>query len=306
MPRIYLTPTELTELPLGIGLSSTLANLNVGVLDKMLARASVRCDHYCQKRLQAPGSTTLTADVATGDTSLTLASTLTLDQDAEQAVLLNPGGATQEIVAVQPGGVTVTNWTIPYPGTVSLATGCTYAHSSGEPVSLLYQEISESGGSSSSDPYTEALSTQAMQLALAHLPPAHTALTRVVFTKAYPIIQVVAIEHAFSFVNQFNAIDLSIESIVPTEGWIRFNVGTVVLREGLMRLTYTAGYQSIPDDIKTACAHFVADELMQLSNPFMATALTLGKRSQRWDVRNGRTPNAEMAMGLLNPYRRKV
>ncbi len=58
MPRIYVTPAEVLESPFGIGQAGALSSLNPGVLDKLLARASQRCDNYAQKRLQAPGTTT--------------------------------------------------------------------------------------------------------------------------------------------------------------------------------------------------------------------------------------------------------
>lgn len=305
MPRLYLTPGELAEMPLGIGLQSSLNQLGAGVLDKLLFRASQRCDSFCQKRLGAPQTTTLAANVSAGATSISVASTLGWDNLAEQAVILNPGGATQETILIQPGGVTITPTAgvvvAPYPGTLTLATGCVYGHSTGETIQGCYMEVTEAGSSSSSDPYTESLQTQAMQLALAHLPPARTALTRVIFLKNYPIISIQNIEHAFSFVNQFNKIDLSIETIVPTEGWYRFNVGTVILREGIMRTTYTGGYQTVPDDIKEACSYFVADEMERMSNPFGAISLTLGKKSQRWEAKG-----ADLAEERLLPYKRTM
>jgi len=307
MPRLYLTPAELQELPLGISpqVQSILSQLGAGVLDKMLFRASQRCDRYCQKRLQAPGQTTLSANASASATSISLASTLTFDDLAEQAVVLNPGGGNQETVLIQPGGVTVTSSMSPYPGTLALASGLQFGHSSGEAVQGVYMEVSEAGSSSTSDPYTESLQTQAMQLALAHLPPARTALTRVVFTKSYPIIKLYNLEHAFSFVNQFNPVDMSVESIVPTEGWIRFNVGLVILREGLMRMTYTAGYQVIPDDIKMATSLYLAEQLVQWVNPFGVNHQSMGKRSLSWDTAKGSTVVKE-AEDILRRYKRTI
>lgn len=307
MPRLYLTPSELSELPLGLSpqVASIISQLGSGVLDKMLFRASQRCDRYCQKRLQAPGTTTLSQNASAGATSISLASTLTFDDLAEQAVILNPGGGSQETVLIQPGGVSVTSFTSPYPGTLALASGLQFGHSSGEAVQGCYMEVSEAGSSSTSDPYTESLQTQAMQLALAHLPPARTALTRVVFTKSYPIIKVYNLEHAFSFTNEFNAVDMTIESIVPTEGWIRFNVGYVILREGLMRMTYTGGYQVIPDDIKIATSYYLADQIAQWVNPFGLAHLSMGKRSQSWDVSKG-SALVDEAEGILQAYKRII
>jgi len=306
--RLYLTPAELNETPLGVGLANQISQLSPGVVDKLLARASQRCDTYCRKRIQAPSSTTLSQNATVGATSISVASTLTLDDLSEQAIIIDPLGV-REIVQIAPGGVTTTSFSSPYPGNITLEyPGLQYNHSSGVTVQFCYKEVTEAGSSSSSDPYTESLQTQAMQLALAHLPPARTALTRTVFLKAYPIQTITQIEHAFSFVNQFNDVDLSIESVVPSEGWIRFNVGTVVLREGLMRITYIGGYNQVPDDIKTACSYYFAEQMAQMSNPYFATVNTMGKRSQRFilDVKTGKSPLVMQAEDLLNHYRRLI
>lgn len=308
MPRIYLTPSELNSTALGLApaVQSLIAQLPSGAVDQLLARASSRCDMYCQKRLQAPASTTLSAPVSAGATSISLASLLTYDNLSELAVIVGVGGGNQETVQVVPGGTNVTAWTSPYPGTVMLKDGLVNGHSSGEVVQLVYREVTEAGSSSSSDPYTEALQTQAMQLALAHLPPARTALTRTVFLKAFPIIKLIDIEHAFSFTNQYNQVDLSIEAIVPAEGWYRFSVATVILREGLMRTTYTGGYQTIPDDIRTACSYYLAEQLSQMTNPFGLQQLTMGKRTQKWNTARPKNFLAEQAEDILKRYKRII
>lgn len=306
MPRIYLTPTELNSTGLGLNpqVQAMIAQLPTGGIDMLLARASQRCDTFCQKRLQASGSTTLLSPVSAGATTISVVSSLTLDDLSEQAVIINPGGGSQETLLINPGEVNVTAWVSPYPATITLHEACSYGHSAGEPINFVYKEVTEAGSSSSSDPYTEVLQTQAMQLALAHLPPARTALTRVFYAKSYPIIHIYDIEHAFSFVNQFNQISLSIESIVPNEGWVRFDVGTVVLREGLMRVTYTGGYSVIPDDIKTACSYYLAEQLMMQVNPFGLQQLTMGKRTQKWSTQRPKNFLAEQAEDILRRYKR--
>jgi hypothetical protein len=281
-----------------------ITQLPEGAIDAALARASQRCDTFCQKRLQAPGNTTLLASVSATATTISVVSSLTLDNLSEQAVIINPGGGNQETLLINPGGVNVTAWVYPYPATLALHEACVYGHSAGEPVSFVYKEVTEAGSSSSSDPYTEALQTQAMQLALAHLPPATTALTRVVFLKSFPIIKLYEIEHAFSFVNQFNMIDLSIESVVHAEGWYRMNVGTVILREGLMRTTYTGGFEVIPDDVKVACSYYLAEQLMMQINPFGLQQLTMGKRTQKWSTMRPKNFLAEQAEDILRRYKR--
>jgi hypothetical protein len=306
LPRIYLSPTELNSLPIGLGLAGSISQLSSGVLDKMLANASQRADNIANKRLQSPGTSTLTQTANANTSVATVASTLTLDELSEQAVIINPNGANQEIVGIVNGGVTISSWNSPYPGTIALTSPLVNSHNSGETVQYCYKEVTQAGSSSSSDPYTEALQTQAMQLALAHLPPARTALTRIVFLKSYPITNIYLIEHAFSFVNQFNVIDGTIESRVDAEGWYRFNVGTVVLREGLMRTTYTGGYQVIPDDIKTAVSFLFAEQMMLMINPYMMEGLTMGKRSYRWGNQKGKLMVVQEAEDILKKYKRLI
>jgi hypothetical protein len=306
LPRLYVTPTELEEHPLGIALASQIASLGIGVIDKLLSKASQKCDSECRKRLQAPGSSTLSHSANVGDVSISVNSTATLDDLDEQAVWINPGAANQETLIITPGGVSVnTPWASPYPGTISLQGGLQFGHAQTEPVQYLYKEVTLAGSSSSSDPYTESIQTQAMQLALAHLPPAHAALTRVIFLKNYPIINIYQIEHAFSFTNEFNVVDNTIETIFHNYGAYRFNVGTVILREGAMRTTYTAGFQTVPEDVKEAAIYFFAEAMRLMTNPSGATSLTLGKKSQSWSRnRDGVPPLVADAKDILKRYKR--
>lgn len=294
-------------MPIGIGLSNQIAALPVGSLEATIARASQQCDSYCGRRLQAPGSSTLSASANAGDTSISVNSTLTLDEMAELAVMINPGGATQETITIDSGGVTVTNWSSPYPGTIKLQNALQYNHAQNETVRYYLREVSETGGASSSDPYTEAIQTQAMQLALAHMPSTRIALSRVVFVKSYPIISIKQVEHAFSFDNQYNNIDLGTMIVEPTLGFFRVNVGTVLLREGFMRVTYSGGHENVPMDIREATALFFAESMKLMQNPFGATSMNLGKRSQSWGWnKDGDTPLVSQAKQKLKRYKRIV
>lgn len=301
-------------MPLGVALSGQISQLGSGVLDKLLARISQRVDGYIEKRLQAPGTTTLSQLANTGATSISVASTLTLDNLAEQAVILEPLTANQETVLIQPGGVSVTTpWASPYPGTLTLATPLQFGHANNAPVQYVYQEVSETKRSSTADPYSEALQSQAAQLALAHLPPVHVGLNRITFLNNYPIINVNMLEHAYSFDTTYNVIYQSGNPtfaggiiIEPTAGFIRFRVGTVVIPEGFTRTTYTAGYQAIPDDIKLACSYLLADELAIFANPYGAVDTSMGKRRQSFAMQQGKTPNVQRAEQILEAYRRTV
>lgn len=307
MPRIYVTPAEVSESPLGIGLSSSISTLGTGVLDKLLARASQKADNYCEKRLQAPGATTLSSNVSAGATSISVASTLTLDNLAEQAVIVDYGNGLQETIEIQPGGVTVSSWISPYPGTIALKSPLQFSHSSGAVVQFAYKEVKTAGRSSTGDPYSEALQSQAAQLALAHLPPVHVGLTRNVFLNNYPIIQVLQLEHSYSFAVQYNTIDISSGlSIESTAGFFRVNIGTVITPEGLLRTTYLGGYEAIPDDIKDAVLYYLTDDLQKTTNPYMATDTQLGKRRVMYTLKNGKTPAAQQAEAILDQYRRRI
>lgn len=302
-------------MPIGIGLSGQLGALGPGVLDKLLSRASQRCDSYTEKRLGMPAPTTLAASASANATSISVVSTLGLDELAEQAAILDLGNSNQETVLIQTGGVNVTTWQTPYPGTLTLdpSTPLMFGHSSGATVTYVYQEVREAITASQSDPYSEALMSQAAQLALAHLPPIHIGLTRLVFTKTYPIIQVYTLFHAYSFDTTYNLIFNNSDPtfngqiiVEPAAGYLRFRVGTVVLPQGFCKTTYTGGYGVIPDDIKLAVSYFIADDFQRISNPYGATDTTQGKRRQAYQFQQGRSPNVAMAQEILDFYRRRT
>jgi hypothetical protein len=228
-----------------------------------------------------------------------------LDNLDEQAVQIGTGSS-QETVLIKPGGVTVTNWASPYPGTIDLASALANTHSSAEPVTFLYKETTQAGGTSNSDPYVQAILTQEAEIAYAHMPPLmQGSLTRVVFLRNYPIINIVSLEHAFSFTNQFSAVNTNIEIPVPHEGWYRFNPASVIMREGLMRTTYTGGFETVPDDIKEATSLFFATQMRLQVNPYGAIQIQMGKRNQRWALK-GDDILVEEARDILKKYKRTV
>lgn len=313
MPRLYLTPTEFNASPLGLAMAPVVSQLGTGVLDQLLARCSQRCDNYCEKRLQAGSTSTLSQAASATATSISVASTLTLDSLSEQAVIIDVGNSNQEIISIPPGGISVTSWTSPYPGIVQLAQPLQFGHVVGAPVQYVYKEVSEAIKASQSDPYSEALQSQAAQLALAHLPPMHVGLTRIAFLKQYPIQTVLTVEHSYSFDTQYNVIYDSSNSaftggivVEPTAGYLRFRIGTVVTPEGMVRTTYVGGYNVIPDDIKTAVMYYMADDLAFMMNPMGATDQQMGKRRQSAQLTLGKTPNVQRAEAILRAYKRCV
>ncbi len=313
MPRMYLSPTDLGLTPVGIALSGQIAQLQAsgtGAVDQQLAKASVRVDSYCKKRIGSVGATTLSAGVSAGGQQIAVASTLGFDDKEEQAVILGTG-ATQETAAIIPGGVVVTSWVSPYPGTLTLASPLTFSHLLGESVQGCYQEVSRSGSSANNEPYSEALLTQEAQIAQAHAPVLAQGknLTRKVFVKQYPIQSILTIEHAYPFAPESYA-PLNPKSIGvnPMAGIYTFTLGTVVIPEGLIRTTYLAGYQTVPEDIKDATAYYFADLLQVLFNLPGVLELQQGKRRQKFSDGKSRTLWAQKAAEILDDghYVRKV
>lgn len=286
-----------------------------GVLDKLLARASQRCDTFCEKRLGIPPATTLSSAATAGESSISVTSTLGLDELPEQAAILDIGNSNQETVQIQSGGVDVTNWQSPYPGTITLdpSTPLMFPHTQNATVTYCYREVREAITASQSDPYSEALMSQAAQLALAHLPPIHIGLTRLTFTKQYPIVETYTIEHSYSFDTTYNLIYNNTDPtfngqiiVEPYAGYIRYRVGTVILPQGFNRVTYVGGMQNVNDDIKLAVTYYMADIFQQASNPYMATSIRQGQRSQSWSMQGGKSPAVLAAETILDNYRRRT
>ncbi len=311
MPRLYLTSAELKEGPLGYSMAGPINALSVAALDKLLFRASERVDGFCKRRLQTIGSTTISGSstILAGSTSLPVVSTLTFDNKDEQAVTIGTGG-TQETILVQSGGVSVSSFTSPYPGTLTLDTPTQFNHSAGESVVGIYKEVTEAGGVSSGDSFSNSLMTQQAQIAQAHHPHINfNNLTRVVWLRNSPIISISGIEHAYSFINGYQALPGNVTAQNSHDGWYRFNTGLVITPEGLLRTTYLGGYLVVPDDVKQATMHYAADLLQQFINPGGAIETRQGKVAFRYSSgQRAKSPNVETAEDILKQgkYRRMV
>jgi hypothetical protein len=253
----------------GITFSFQIAQLQAisGALDQLLSRASSRVDAYARKRIQAPPTTTVgTGGILAGATSLPVTSTLGFDDGQEQAVIIGTG-VSQETVPLLPGGVNVTSWSSPYPGTLTLAQGVVSSHIAGETVQGCYQEISEIGSSASSDVYSESLIqlNQEAQIAQAHSPRGGTGtLVRVLFLKQYPITSLLKLEIMLPIDSSFEAMSLSGVTMTPSQGIVKLPLGSFVLPEGKSRTTYTAGYTYVPEAAQAAAAWYAADELQTM------------------------------------------
>lgn len=270
MPRIYLSTDDFLGTLEAMTFPAQVARVQAVPfgLDRLLAQATKRVDGHCKKRVCAPGQTSIgTGGISAGSSVLPVTSTLGIDNGQELAVLLNPGQGNAEILPVVPGGVNVSNNTSPYPGSIQLASPAQYNHAANETVQGLYQEVSTVLSSGSSDVYSESLLelNQAAQLARAHAPQFDTSgLTRVIFVKQYPIVQLFKLEHMLPIDTSYEALDASQVGIHPSAGYLRLPIGSFVLPEGLMRTTYTAGYQFVPDEIQQATALYAADSLQRM------------------------------------------
>jgi len=309
MPRLYVTPSDLQSRPIGLALAQQISQLPSGILDEMLMAASQTVDNTCRKRIGAPQTTAVAAPgITAGSTSLPVASTLGWDNLSEQAVIID-SGSLQETILIQPGGVAPTTPLVaPYPGTLTLAAPCAFSHSAGAAAVGCYQEVDETGRSSSSDLYAEAF-TQEAQIALAHAPMMARGMdfTRKVFLKQYPIIgTIINVEHAYSFDNAYVAIDPTTLAIDPAAGFYTFIIGTIILPQGLIKTTYTAGYAAVPDDIKRATELFFADSMLDFFNPSGAVEVQMGKRRQTFLTKDGKTLNQVRAEALCTRYRRRT
>lgn len=314
MPRFYVAATDLQSYPAAIAFPAQIAQLQAvaGALDKLVARASRRVDGYARKRIGSIPATTIATGggIAAGATSVNLTSTVGLDNGQELALTLGVGLATQETIPLAPGGVNVTSWATPYPGTITLLQPTANAHSAGETVQGCYQEVSTVGSSSSSDTYSDSLISlnQAAQLAQAHAPQfATVGLTRVIFLKQYPILSLLKIEHMLPIDTTYETLDSTNVGIHPSAGYLRLPLGTFVLPEGLFRTTYTAGFASVPDDIAEATSLYAADELQNIVNQG-AYEMQQGKRRGRWgDPKNTKSRFVQQAEEIINngSYRRQ-
>ena len=244
--------------------------------------------------------------IAQGGTVLPVASTLGFDNGYEEAVVLGTGG-NQEIIPVMPGGINVTSWVSPYPGTITLAVPTQNAHVQGEMVQGCYQEVSTVGSSGSSDVYSESLLelNQAAQLARAHAPQFDTSgLTRVIFLKCYPITQILKLEHMLPIETIYTTLDSSQAQvgIHPSAGYIRLPLGTFVLPEGLFRTTYSAGFSFVPEEIAGATALYAADELQNMVSRG-AYEYSLGKmRIKAGDPKYPQSRYVLQAQEILDQY----
>lgn len=73
--------------------------------------------------------------------------------------------------------------------------------------------------------------------------------------------------------------------------------------DGFVKLSYTAGFDTVPYDIRQATVNLVADMVMRHSNKEGLASITQGRVSKRWESRDGKSDFYLDAMELLGSYR---
>ena len=267
MPRLYLLPGQFEDYPCALTFAFQVEQLlkaRPGAMDKLMASASRRVDGFARKRIVFPPATTIgTGGIAAGATMLPLTSTLGFDRGQEEAIIIG-----SEIIPLVPGGVSVSEWVYPYPGSVILAQGVTSSHSAGEAVRGCYQEISKVGNPSGRDIEEGTWSglDQAAQIAEAHAAVSAGPTTRSIFLKCYPIVALHKLEYTLPISSEYMNLGLSGVTTEPAIGRIRLPLGSFVMPGGLFKSTYTAGFANAPDEIQEATAWYAADELQMMTS----------------------------------------
>jgi hypothetical protein len=245
---------------------------------------------------------------AAGTTSLSLASTLGLDGGPGTVLQVGTGG-TQEMVRVARVAVAA-GATSPFPGTATLSAGAAlrYAHSQGEPVVAFYYEQQNPLGSSTSrmDQYWDL--TQAGQIARGHAPmPMAGDNVRVVFLRNPPLGQVQSLAVAYPWSDALDGADVTGLLVDNDEGWVRFPLGYFLPPDSVVHVTYTGGFQQVPDDVQEAVIYYAASSLALGVNFLGASTSHSGDASVTFTRSAGPDasgfPYVQEAERLLRPYR---
>jgi hypothetical protein len=97
---------------------------------------------------------------------------------------------------------------------------------------------------------------------------------------------------------QFSGTDFALNgNILITDFW------SVKSSNGFIKLSYTAGFDQVPADIRQATVNIVSDMVMRHSNKEGLVSITQGRVSKRWSERDGISDFVNDAFELLKPYR---
>lgn len=300
MPRMYVTPLDFVTDPLGSALLPQQGQVSAtdgafvpnGVVERLLWRASARVDKYCKRRLGAPGTTTLGANLSPGATAIPLTSCIGFDGTPDTVITLGTGSASETLrceglVAVTPRD--------PFPATVNLLSGTAtqFAHNQGEPIAESYYEQRRlvGGETTSVDMYYDF--TQQGQIAQMHAPQQAGENVRKVFLSGYPILSITDVSVVYPWANVADHIGSTSDlSVMNAEGWYQFPIGYFVPPGSFVQTTYRGGWSYLPDDVQQAVIWEAASILALSYNPY-------GVHSDKSGVR-------ETVYAQLNPRRKST
>lgn len=136
----------------------------------------------------------------------------------------------------------------------------------------------------------------------------------IVFPSKVPIVSVASLE----LVKGSESIRMSLEDSesnnkynIPSTSDFIFFPGASIVNFSQLRSTkfftkidYTAGYSTVPDDIKHATVNLLADIVMRHSNKEGLESITQGRVTKRyWSRQDGHSDFYLDAMSMLKPYR---
>jgi len=143
----------------------------------------------------------------------------------------------------------------------------------------------------------------------------------IIFPRKIPIVSVEAI----SLVKGRSSINLTLTTggedkfdIPATADWIQYpgyelsmTGGTSIMTSfndikgsnGFVKIDYTAGFDTVPYDIRQATVNMVSDMVMRHTNKEGLASITQGRVSKRWETKDGQSDFVKDAYELLSSYR---
>jgi hypothetical protein len=98
-------------------------------------------------------------------------------------------------------------------------------------------------------------------------------------------------------------IQFSNNDLTVTGGSVLTSFSSIRWSNAFVKLSYVAGYATVPADIRQATVNLVSDVVMRHTNKEGLASITQGRVSKRWEARDGKSDFYLDAFELLKPYR---
>lgn len=289
------------------GLNYPLGGEEGDVIAEAIMDASVEADDHVRRRLSRPGATTVSAN-STGSV-INVASTIGLDVGSgdDSYVQVN-NSALYKILEVD-----ITNYSPPYPGTITVAPTIVGTISAGMSVQGVTKERTNVTGLGTNFNDGAGIETQEAQTAIAHSPhDSLNTLVRYVWVTSPPIHKIVSIGVILGWAGNVSPLPLDTIAVSADQGWIRLPIGMFVPPGSDVEIVYIGGYQQLSRSMQSAITLLAADNLASGLAPLAtgyATAEVGGSRvSTTTKARRGRMVDDEvttlrgMALQKLDPH----